>query len=54
MSEKVNARALLPENALMRLSKFQPCLPDGVQEELAVREQLDVKGARKVVGAPHD
>ena len=39
------ARALLPESALVRLSKFQPCLPDGVQEELAVRKALDVAGA---------
>lgn len=43
------ARALLPESALSRLSKFQPCLPDEVVEELAVRKQLDVEGARALV-----
>ena len=45
------ARALLPESALARLSKFQPCLPDSLQEELAVRKQLDVVGAQALLQA---
>ena len=45
------ARALLPESALARLSKFQPCFPDEVEEELAVRKQLDVEGAQALIQA---
>jgi ATP-dependent helicase Lhr and Lhr-like helicase len=44
-----SAAALLPKQALNRLSKFQPCLPPEIERELAVRSLLDVDGAVRVI-----
>jgi hypothetical protein len=43
------ARELLPERAMNRLSKFQPCLPEEIELDLGARMLLDVDGARAVL-----
>ena len=48
------ASTLLPESARSRLSKFQPCLPEGLELQLAARTLLDLDGARAVLALTKD
>lgn len=43
------AGSLLPERATSHLSKFQPCMPETQELELAARTLLDVEGAQQVL-----
>jgi ATP-dependent helicase Lhr and Lhr-like helicase len=45
-----NARALAPESARGRISKFQPCLPEHLERDLLARSLLDVQGAARAAG----
>jgi len=43
------ARAYAPSAARGRISKFQPCLPEGLERDLLARGLMDVEGAKGAV-----
>ncbi|MGE0327306.1 MAG: DEAD/DEAH box helicase [Polyangiaceae bacterium] len=47
---KNDALRLVPELGKQRVSKFQPCLPEKLLNELVAERVFDVAGARRVVG----
>jgi ATP-dependent Lhr-like helicase len=44
------ARAMAPEAARGRVSKFQPCLPPRLETDLLARHLVDLEGAARAVG----